>query len=166
MAWHEETSLRRRYDALSDAGQGGRDAESIGRRRLRNPIPSYLAALEQGRAITTIAAHYDNATDMRDPALSLLAGSQADEAQQRLNDCYQRWRDEPLVVDKWLGVQAPSQRVDTRQRVRRPPRLVRPQNPNKVRTLLSTFANAHPIRFHDASGPGYRFIADQVMAFR
>jgi aminopeptidase N len=37
------------------------------------------------------------------------------------------------------------------------------RNPNKVYALIGGFANGNPVRFHDASGAGYRFLADQVL---
>ena len=37
-------------------------------------------------------------------------------------------------------------------------------NPNRLRALVSTFANFNPVRFHDPSGAGYRFLADQILA--
>src|SRR6185312_4368544 len=38
------------------------------------------------------------------------------------------------------------------------------KNPNRLRALVSTFANFNPVRFHDPSGAGYRFLADQILA--
>ena len=39
-----------------------------------------------------------------------------------------------------------------------------PKNPNRLRALVSTFASGNPARFHDPSGAGYRFLADQILA--
>ena len=36
-------------------------------------------------------------------------------------------------------------------------------NPNIIRAVISTFANANHIHFHDQSGSGYNFLADQVL---
>jgi aminopeptidase N len=38
------------------------------------------------------------------------------------------------------------------------------KNPNRFRALVSSFANFNPVRFHDPSGAGYRFLADQILA--
>ena len=38
------------------------------------------------------------------------------------------------------------------------------KNPNRLRALVSTFASFNPARFHDPSGAGYRFLADQILA--
>jgi aminopeptidase N len=162
-----EATVRERYDSLTHAGSGGLDAASVGQRRLRNVLLGYLAALEGKNGLETVLTHYDQAQNMTDTmaALSLLADSQAGAAEQRLGDFYQRWRADPLVVDKWFRVQAMSTRVDTLDQVRR---LMRHEafttdNPNKVRALLGAFAQGNPVRFHEPSGAGYRFIADQVI---
>ena len=38
------------------------------------------------------------------------------------------------------------------------------RNPNRARSLVGAFASGNPVRFHDPSGEGYRFLADAVMA--
>ena len=38
------------------------------------------------------------------------------------------------------------------------------RNPNRVRALVASFAGGNPVRFHDASGEGYRFLADIIIA--
>ena len=37
------------------------------------------------------------------------------------------------------------------------------RNPNRVRSLVGAFASGNPVRFHDASGAGYRLLADVLM---
>jgi aminopeptidase N len=36
-------------------------------------------------------------------------------------------------------------------------------NPNKVRSLIGSFAAANSLRFHAADGSGYEFLADRVL---
>ena len=38
------------------------------------------------------------------------------------------------------------------------------RNPNRVYSLIGAFASGNPVQFHDATGGGYRFLADQVLA--
>jgi aminopeptidase N len=38
------------------------------------------------------------------------------------------------------------------------------KNPNRMRALVQNFASGNPARFHDPSGAGYRFLADQILA--
>jgi aminopeptidase N len=37
------------------------------------------------------------------------------------------------------------------------------KNPNRVRALVGAFAQGNQLRFHDASGVGYVFLADEVI---
>ena len=98
-------------------------------------------------------------------ALGALAQLDCPERDQALEEFYARWKDEPLVVDKWLAVQAASCQPDTLSRVRR--LLAHPafdlKVPNKVYALIRTFSANH-VRFHGADGGGYAFLADQVIA--
>ena len=37
-------------------------------------------------------------------------------------------------------------------------------NPNRLRALIGTFSQGNQLHFHDASGAGYAFLADEVLA--
>jgi aminopeptidase N len=98
-------------------------------------------------------------------ALGVLANLDHPERQRALDAFYAKWKDEPLVVDKWLAVQASSRLPDTLPRVRE--LLAHPafdlRVPNKVYALIRSFVANH-VRFHAADGGGYAFLADQVIA--
>jgi aminopeptidase N len=76
-----------------------------------------------------------------------------------------RWRGNPLVMDKWLALQATSCRPGTLERVRA--LLSHPaydaRNPNRIRSLVGAFAQSNLTAFHGKDGSGYAFIADQVL---
>ena len=78
----------------------------------------------------------------------------------------ERWKHEPLVIDKWFAIQARSPAEDVLGRVlgltAHP--AFDPKNPNRLRALVQSFASGNPFRFHDPSGAGYRFLADQILA--
>jgi aminopeptidase N len=78
---------------------------------------------------------------------------------------YARWREDPLVLDKWFSIQAGSTRPDTLARVRA--LAEHPDfnagNPNRVRALVGAFCAGNQVRFHAASGEGYVFLADFVL---
>ena len=38
------------------------------------------------------------------------------------------------------------------------------KTPNRLRALVGGFSEGNPARFHDPSGGGYRFLADQILA--
>ena len=87
------------------------------------------------------------------------------ERQPALDAFYQKWQHEPLVVDKWLAVQATSRLPSTLVNVLR--LLKHPafdlKVPNKVYALIRAFGANH-VRVHAADGTGYQFMADQVIA--
>jgi aminopeptidase N len=98
-------------------------------------------------------------------ALALLADKDVPERAEALAAFYERWHDEPLVLDKWFAIQALSQRRETLDEVQallgHPAFEIR--NPNRVYALIGSFAGANQVRFHAAEGGGYRFLADQVL---
>jgi len=93
-----------------------------------------------------------------------LANADCREREPALQVFYEKWRDEPLVVDKWLSVQATSRLPGTLARVRQ--LLAHPafdlKVPNKVYALVRAFAANH-VRFHAADGAGYAFLAERVL---
>ena len=156
--------LAAKYRALTAKGPYSPDAASAGRRALRNLCLSYLSEVGMRQLCYEQFKSADNMTDAM-AALAALANLDCAERQQALDEFYARWKDEPLVVDKWLAVQAASRLSITLETVRR--LLAHPafdiKVPNKVYALIRTFAANH-VRFHAADGGGYAFLADQVLA--
>ena len=121
------------------------------------------AAIHAARALR----HYSAATNMTDAmggleALMLIGGEPYETA---LGDFYERWKHEPLVVDKWFAVQSRAPRAETLGRVlgltTHP--AFDAKTPNRLRAVVQSFSGT-PAAFHDPSGAGYRFLADQVLA--
>ena len=143
------------------------DAVEAGRRSLKNAALGYLARGTGDKGIGLAAAQYGNADNMTDrmAALGLLVDLETPERQKALDDFFQRFEDDPLVVDKWFGVQARSTRPDTLARVvalmEQPEFTIR--NPNRVHALIGAFAAGNPLRFHAADGAGYTFLADRIL---
>ncbi len=81
-----------------------------------------------------------------------------------LDDFYYRFRNEPLVVDKWFALQAGADHPDTLAHVRlltRHPAFDY-TNPNRVRSLLGAFGH-NRAAFHRQDGEGYVFLADEIL---
>jgi aminopeptidase N len=160
--------LERLHDELADGGAFSPDADSAGRRALRNGALNLLAAGRAAAAAGRAARHFDTAANMTDAmaglnALMLIGGEPFEAALQAF---YARWKDEPLVVDKWFAVQAmdPSEGALGRVLGLTAHPAFDAKNPNRLRALVASFAAANPARFHDPSGAGYRFLADQILA--
>jgi aminopeptidase N len=155
------------YEALTDLGPYRIDPNAIGRRRLRNTCLRYLLALNETPLYHRCLQQFHQATNMTDTiaALSGLADTESPAREEALQDFYQKWRDEPLVVDKWFSIQALSSRTDTLEIVKTLSQhpAFKLTNPNKVRALIGAFCQGNPVRFHAASGEGYRFLGDYVL---
>jgi aminopeptidase N len=140
------------------------DAASIGRRSLKNLCLSYLGELGESALAYEQFKSADNMTDAM-AALTVLANLDCPERKPALDAFYEKWQNEPLVMDKWLAVQAASRLASTVEIVKR--LLAHPafdiKVPNKVYALIRTFCGNH-VRFHAADGAGYDFLADQVLA--
>ena len=83
----------------------------------------------------------DNMTD-RQGALGVLVSLEAPERKDALDAFYDRFRDDPLVIDKWFALQAAAQRADTVDQVLKlaqHPDFVM-TNPNRLRSLAGMFA--------------------------
>ena len=167
MAVHLGDMLRRLHGGLQEGGEFSAGAEAAGRRALRNAALSLLAADPHVENVERAIGHFDAAANMTDAmgglsALMQVGGEAFDQALARF---YDRWRDEPLVIDKWFSIQAMSPAEDAIGRVIG--LTVHPafdsKIPNRLRALVSTFARGNPARFHDPSGAGYRFLADQIL---
>jgi aminopeptidase N len=98
-------------------------------------------------------------------SLAALANTDCPERPEAIGSFYLKWKDDPLLMDKWLAIQATSRLPGTLETVKA--LLTHPvftlKNPNKVRALIGAFAS-NSVRFHDLSGDGYAFVADQVLA--
>jgi aminopeptidase N len=97
-------------------------------------------------------------------ALVNLANNECPEREEALATFHDKWKHDPLVMDKWLAIQATSRLPNTLATVKK--LMTHPvftiKNPNKVRALIGSFAS-NSVRFHDPSGAGYAFLADQVL---
>jgi aminopeptidase N len=156
------------YRELADPGPYRIDARSIGRRALRNVALSYIAAGDRREGARLAKAQFDAGANMTDvlAALGVLVDTDCPERAEALAAFYERWRDDPLVLDKWFAMQARSSLPGTIETVRdlaQHPDFNR-SNPNRVRALVGVFAQGNQLYFHDASGQGYQFLADEVIA--
>ncbi|MEK9970304.1 MAG: aminopeptidase N, partial [Ferrovibrio sp.] len=160
--------LEETYRGNTVPGPYSPDSGSAGRRSLKNAALAYLAELADEDAGLRQLVHQqyvqaDNMTD-RAAALRLLVDIAGPEREAALADFYERFRDDVLVLDKWLMMQAVSSLPDTLENVRA--LLKHPafslQKPNKVRSLVGAFT-ANALRYHAADGSGYAFHADRIL---
>ena len=145
------------------------DAEQIGRRSLKNAALGYLMLVGKD-GVSLAWSQYQQADNMTDKAAALSAlvncPAAADYATQALAAFEQEYRDEALVMNLWLQIQAINSQSGGLSRVET---LMHHSaftmtNPNKVRSLIGGFCSANLVNFHSADGAGYRFLREQILA--
>jgi aminopeptidase N len=159
--------LLEKYNLNKEDGEYRIDARSIGRRALKNTCLKYLIELEDSDTILLCENQFEAAHNMTDVivALACLVNADGAEKENALASFYDKWQADPLVLDKWFSLQATSRLPDTLDNVKALTKnaAFSIKNPNKVRALIGAFCNANPVRFHEASGAGYKFLADNII---
>ena len=123
---------------------------------------------QAGEAIALAVQQYQDADNMTDrmAALETLTLHDRPERTQVLEDFYRRYHDDPLVIDKWLALQAVIPEPATLDRVKALTKhpAFSMANPNRVRALIGSFAQVNHTQFNRSDGAGYDFAADAVLA--
>ena len=155
--------------AQAASSKSGADLSPLakGTRRLRTVALGLLSAGGPADGARRAKAQFDQADNMTDRqgALGVLVSLDAPEREQALAAFYDRFKDDPLVLDKWFALQATAQRDSTLDEVEKlasHPAFTL-QNPNRLRALAGSFGMNHWV-FNHASGRGYRFLADMIIA--
>ncbi|WP_395060372.1 aminopeptidase N [Polaromonas sp.] len=161
------------YDAHQDSGAYTPDPLSSGRRALAGMALTHLciAATITGDAVwpgKTFQRFKDagNMTD-RFNALAALVSSGHPLAAEALSRFHTMFKDEALVIDKWFGLQAgaPDRGGNILPAVKQ---LMKHadfslRNPNRARSVISTFCQGNPAGFHRADAAGYVFWSERVI---
>nr|WP_047167197.1 aminopeptidase N [Sphingomonas sp. Y57] len=140
--------------------------QAKGARRLRTIALGFIMASGAEDAAGLALRQFEEADNMTDRqgAFGVLANSLAPERDVAIAAFYDRFRDNGLVLDKWFSTQAFSIRPDTLDRVEElshhPDFTL--ANPNRLRSLVGAMSG-NQIVFHEASGRGYRFLADMLL---
>ena len=164
-------ALLRHYENLSSKAAYCYNTAEAGRRSLRNLCLAYLLcpapdSPANAEALQLGKRQYQDSDNMTDSLAALTAVVHADrEAGDALvADFLARWQHDPLVMDKWLALQASCPLPGTLARVRA--LLEHPvfdlKNPNKARALIASFCSLNQRQFHAADGAGYQFLGEMV----
>ena len=143
------------------------NARAAGQRRLRNQVLQILTSTGAQDAIDLAVTQYRRANNMTDRLAAVIALADIDCPER--HDMLKLFHDfaghDALILDKWFSVQAASSLPDSLDTVYS--LMEQPEfdinNPNKVRSVIGSFCHRNLVRFHDANGKGYQFLADQVM---
>ncbi|MBK2095669.1 aminopeptidase N [Francisella philomiragia] len=156
------------YQQCNDNKPYSLSAEQIAKRKLKGVCLSYLMNASDVSQGTKLAQQlFDNADNMTDQQTAFSALLKSNNKQVRdnaINEFYNRWKHEDLVVNKWLLSQAQISHESALDIVKS---LVKhtaynAKNPNKVYSLIGGFG-ANFSQYHRKDGLGYAFMADTVL---
>jgi len=141
--------------------------KQIGMRALANCALGLLTVSPEQHWLALASEQYRTAGNMTDrvAALAALMHAKGTERSNSLDDFYQRFENQRLVIDKWFSIQAavPAEdAVDTVMKLSEHPAFEL-SNPNRVRSLIGAFAHGNPVGLHSGGGRGYRLLADYVL---
>lgn len=145
------------------------NSAAMGQRSLKNSMLGYLMSLapDNANVVALCLEQYQNSTNMTDTiaALNLVANVDISERKPLLEEFYNKWKDDPLVMDKWLILQATSSLPTVLEEVKELEEnpVFSIKNPNKVRSLIGAFGAMNHIGFHNENGEGYQFLADKII---
>jgi len=146
----------------------GNDCDKdVSLRQLKNASLKLMAVTAAVDVEGMVKQQYLQATNMTD---SISALSYANENNlsclSQLNGLFeQKWAKNGLVMDKWFALVGanPSANVITSIITTFEHQAFSWQNPNRVRSLIGSFAMANPKNFHAIDGSGYLFLTDQII---
>jgi len=135
-------------------------------RVLKNTALAYLASLATPDIAAEAARRFEQADNMSDSisALAALASFESPQRTAALASFADKWAADPLVMNKWFGLQGgsdlPGNVANVRSLLSHPSFDIK--NPNKVYSLIGAFCGC-AVNFHAADGTGYVFLADIVL---
>ncbi len=141
-------------------------ADAMAERALKNVCLSYLTTYGGEENYQRAEQQFYQANNMTDrlAAFVSLLDSEYQNKAALINDFYQDWQDDTLVLDKWFALQASVNQRDGLAAVQalKEHAAFSMNNPNKVRALIGAFTMNAP-SFHNRDGSGYAFFADQII---
>ena len=167
--WQEIYTL---YDQSIGAAY---NAKNAGMRALKNLSLVFItrANWTQNQLDATALAHiqYQKSTNMTDrlAAFELIIEEDTLAANIVIQDYYNQFASEPLVIDKWFSSLATRTCFSSQKTLKmikslaKHPAYEKP-TPNRVEALIFSFCENNPVHFHQKNGSGYQFWAVQVIA--
>eukprot|EP00189_Rhodosorus_marinus_P000380 CAMPEP_0113960966 /NCGR_PEP_ID=MMETSP0011_2-20120614/5030_1 /TAXON_ID=101924 /ORGANISM="Rhodosorus marinus" /LENGTH=898 /DNA_ID=CAMNT_0000972521 /DNA_START=361 /DNA_END=3057 /DNA_ORIENTATION=+ /assembly_acc=CAM_ASM_000156 len=152
--------------ATEDQGEYSIDLKAQGKRALHNIALDYLGSLREPEVMKQCLETVREGRNMTEvlAALNVLAATDSEERDIALATFYDEWKENNLVILKWLGIQAIAPREDALQIVKS---LIEHESfdmtvPNKVYAVLGGLT-ANDFGYHSGGQESYNFMADQIM---
>ncbi len=142
------------------------DTRQSGMRALKNAALSMLTVGGRSAGAELARRQYHNAANMTDrfAALAAVVSAWTNDAEALLGNFRTMYTADPLVLDKWLMLNAISPEPGVVERLRAilaDPTFPR-NNPNRLRALMASFGLNNPAQFARSDGAGFRFVTQFV----
>ncbi len=158
IAEHLHSTFARLFQEMEVPGPYRPDSRDAGRRALRLASLSALVRVEGPGRAREVFADAGNMTETLGALRTLVRASEADE---ELAAFFERWKDDPDVLDKWFSIQileaGPDAALAAARELSRHS-LFNWKRPNRFRAVIGAFA-ATLSAFHHPSGAGYELVA-------
>ncbi len=155
------------YKSLSAINDGSISGVQMGIRDLRDVLLSLICTLDTNETHLLAEQQLSTAKNMTDRAAAFqcIVNSSSANRGELIAAFYEEWKEHPLVLDKWLRIQATSRMPDTLDQVKAltSHNAFDPSNPNKVYALILGATHGNPIAFHQKNGDGYQFLANWIL---
>ncbi|MCL6272094.1 aminopeptidase N [Sansalvadorimonas sp. 2012CJ34-2] len=146
------------------------EADDIAERTLKNTCLGYLVELDEETGVQLAQAQYAGAGNMTDSMAAMSCLASAEHASSRplaekaLQEFADKWAEDTNVIDMWFSTQAACHHNGL-EKVKElmQHKAFDKKNPNKMRSLVGAFCGRNLVNFHDKSGSGYEFLADEVI---
>ncbi|WP_347357542.1 aminopeptidase N [Bdellovibrio sp.] len=154
------------YRKFHNVEPKSRDTKVFGHRSLKNQALAYLAELHDPEIMEVVNKQYWEAQNMTDrmTAMMILADSESAHREKALQNFYEDWKNDSVVLNKWFTAQATTNRKqvleDVKALTKHPAFNI--TNPNNVYSLLRAFG-ANLVRFNDPNTNAYEFYADKIL---
>lgn len=155
--------IYRKYNGVEPKS---RDTKVFGHRSLKNQSLAFLAELHDPEILEIVNKQYWEAQNMTDrmTAMMILADTESPHREKALQNFYEDWKNDSVVINKWFTTQATTSRKQTLEDVKALTKhpAFNITNPNNVYSLLRAFG-ANIVRFHDPNTDAYEFYADKIL---
>lgn len=158
-----EQELLAIYNELSTEREFRVDAKAMGERRLRGFALACLSTIKSHQSLARDAfKSASNMTDMMN-SLATLVEEDIEGKRESLDEFYERFKDQTLVMQKWLAVQASNCADDTFDLVQKlmQDKVFDMNVPNLVSALIGSFSR-NKVQLYHESGRGLKFIAKMM----
>jgi len=141
------------------------NVEEVWNRKLKNLALKYITIATGSNIIAY--SQYEKATNMTEEmwALNSIVLIDNQVRKKALEEFYEKWKNDNNVIDKWFSIQA-NLKSDYILKILEDlskNKLFDIKNPNKVRSIYSSFAINNLEKFHSKDWTWYKLIADKVI---